>query len=147
MKETLHYLLMADHLIFQKALLAEIKDTGLTSGQPKILDYLKDHDGEVQREIAVACHIEPATLTSLLSGMENKGLVTRKTLNGNRRSLYVYLTDKGKELARRVEAGFDRIEEHALGGFNNEEKETLMLLLARVHGNFNMKGVVQDDKN
>lgn len=35
MKESLHYLLMADHLLFQKSLLAGIKDTGLTLGQPK----------------------------------------------------------------------------------------------------------------
>ena len=40
MKESLHYLLMSDHLMVQKALLNRIKDTGLTSGQPKILDYL-----------------------------------------------------------------------------------------------------------
>ena len=37
MKESLHYLLMSDHLMVQKALLNRIKDTGLTSGQPKIL--------------------------------------------------------------------------------------------------------------
>ena len=45
MKESLHYLLMSDHLMVQKALLNRIKDTGLTSGQPKILDYLMHHDG------------------------------------------------------------------------------------------------------
>ena len=147
MKETLHYLLMADHLMFQKALLAGIRDTGLTSGQPKVLDYLKNHDGAVQREIAAACHIEPATLTSLLLGMENKELIKRKTLNGNRRSLYVYLTDKGKELAKRVESEFETIEEHALCGFTDEEKETLAVFLTRIHDNFNMKGAVSNDKS
>lgn len=147
MKETLHYLLMADHLMFQKALLAGIKDTGLTSGQPKVLDYLKSHDGAVQREIATACHIEPATLTSLLLGMENNKLINRKMLNGNRRSLYVYLTDKGKALAKRVESEFGRIEEHALCGFTDEEKITLAAFLARMNENFSMRGEASDDKN
>ena len=83
MKDSLHYLLMADHLLFQKFLLSGIKDTGLTLGQPKVLDYLHSHDGAMQKDIADACHIEPATLTSLLSGMEKKGLILRKNENGN----------------------------------------------------------------
>ena len=65
MKETLHYLLMTDHFLFQKTLFGKIKETGLSIGQPKVLDYLKEHDGTTQREIAAACQIEPASLTSL----------------------------------------------------------------------------------
>ena len=109
MKGTLHYLLMVNHLAFQKALLVGIKDTNLTAGQPKVLDYLRDHDGAVQKEIAAACHIEPATLTSILLGMENKNLIIRKMHGNNRRSLYVYLTKQGKELAEHVESEFCKI--------------------------------------
>ena len=42
--KSIHYLLMADHFMVQKALLSQIKDTELTMGQPKVLDYLKAHD-------------------------------------------------------------------------------------------------------
>lgn len=145
MKESLHYLLMADHLLFQKSLLAGIKDTGLTSGQPKILDYLVFHEGAVQKEIAEACHIEPATITSVLLGMENKGLIIRKNLNSNRRSLYVYLTEKGKLLAEQVEMQFRDIEEKALSGFGDDEKEILTIFLTRI--NQNMKGAVDHEQN
>lgn len=145
MKESLHYLLMTNHLTFQKSLMAVIRDTELTSGQPKVLDYLKYHDGAVQKEIAAACHIEPATITSVLLRMENKGLIIRKNLNGNRRSLYVYLTDKGRELAQRIEAEFDIIEENALNGFNVDEKEMLNLFLTRIHENLHQKGADFDE--
>ena len=64
MKESLHYLLMANHFMIQKALVTSVKDTGLTSGQPKVLDYLKNHNGAVQKDIAAGCHIE--RLLSLL---------------------------------------------------------------------------------
>lgn len=147
MRETLHYLLMTNHLMFQKTLLAEIKDTGLTPGQPKVLDYLRDHDGAVQKEIAEACHIEPATMTSLLLGMENKNLIIRKTLYGNRRSLYVHLTDRGRELAVRVKAVFGIIEEDALRGFSDEEKDMLNEFLIRISENMNYKGDEINDKN
>lgn len=113
MEKTLHYLLMSDHSLFQKSLLTSIRDSNLTPGQPKVLDYLSTHDGAVQKEIAESCHIEPATLTSVLLGMEKKGLIMRKNLNGNRRSLYVYLTDKGKMLAKEVERKFEFIEKNS----------------------------------
>lgn len=147
MKESLHYLLMADHLLFQKSLLTGIKDTNLTPGQPKILDYLLFHDGAVQKEIAEACHIEPATITSVLLGMENKGLIVRKNINGNRRSLYVYLTNKGKSLAEQVELKFKIIEEKALFDFSDDEKEMLTAFLTKINKNLCKKGVVIDEQN
>ena len=65
--KSIHYLLMADHFMVQKALLSQIKDTELTMGQPKVLDYLKDHDGACQKDIAAGCHIEPASITAVLA--------------------------------------------------------------------------------
>lgn len=146
MKESLHYLLMANHLLFQKSLLANINDTDLTPGQPKVLDYLLTHDGVVQKEIAEACHIEPATITSLLLGMENKDLIIRKNINGNRRSLYVYLTDKGKALAEQVSLKFEILEEKALSGFDDDEKGLLTDLLTRMNKNLYKKGVMNDEQ-
>lgn len=144
MEKTLHYLIMANHLLFQKSLIMSIKDTDLTIGQPKVLDYLFYHDGVVQKEIATACHIEPATITSVLLGMENKGLITRKNLNGNRRSLYVYLTDKGKTLAKRIKTEFEDIENNALTGFTDEEKKMLTDFLIRVNQNMKKEGEICD---
>ncbi len=137
MEKTFHYLVMSVHLQFQKFLLANLKDTDLTSGQPKVLEYLLYHDGAVQKQIAAACHIEPATITSVLLGMKKNGLIIRKNRNNNRRSLYVYLTDKGRELAERIRSEFEIVEENALVGFSDTEKEMLTRLLARV--NCNMK--------
>lgn len=56
-------------------------------------------------------------------------------MNGNRRSLYVYLTDKGKILAKRIETEFESIEDNALKGFTNEEKKMLTDFLIRVNPN------------
>lgn len=135
MDNTLHYLLMADHLILQRVLTNAIKDTGLTSGQPKVLDYLYSHDGAIQKEIAQNCCIEQATLTSVLAGMENKGLIERRMMNGNRRNLYVFLTDKGKEMAERVEQEFLRLEKAAFAGLDEHEIELAVGFLSRIKDN------------
>ena len=121
--------------MFQKELLARLKDTDLTIGQPKILDYLKDQDGAGQKDIAHGCHIEPGTLTTLLNRMEDIGLVERRTLNGNRRSLYVFLTEKGKQQVALVTEAFSAMEGEAFRGMSETECEILMRLMHQVYEN------------
>lgn len=135
MSQTFHYLIMAEHSMFQKELLAKLRDTGLTIGQPKVLDYLKDHDGAGQKAIAHGCHIEPGTLTTLLNRMEEKGLVERRMMNGNRRSLYVFLTDKGREQLELVTEAFSEMEAEAFRGLSEAERETFMNLFLRIYAN------------
>ena len=106
MEKSFHYLLMANQAVFHKKLLSNLKNTCLTLGQPKILDYLKDHDGASQKEIAAACYIEAASLTSILNRMEEKGMIERRMLNGNRRSFYIFMTPFGKELQEEVVNSF-----------------------------------------
>ncbi len=135
MQETFHYLLMADHLMVQKALVSSVKDTGLTPGQPKILDFLMYHDGAIQKDIAKFCHIEPASLTSILNGMESKGYVKRRNSGKDRRSLHVYLTETGKKYSDRLSREFAKIESEALKGLSEEEVRQLRDLLSRVYEN------------
>ena len=135
MKTSFHYLLMANQALLHKRLLNGLSDTCLTLGQPKVLDYLKEHNGVSQKEIAAGCHIEAASLTSILSRMEEKGMIERKMLNGNRRSLYVFLTDFGKELCDTVEQEFRNIEEIAFAGITEEEQQKFMDTFAKIYGN------------
>ena len=62
---TFHYLLMASHAIYNKKLMEMLSDTGLTAGQPKVLDYLGDYDGASQKEIAAHCYVSPRHLTRI----------------------------------------------------------------------------------
>lgn len=133
MKESLHYLLMANHFMIQKALVTSVKDTGLTSGQPKVLDYLKDHNGAVQKDIAAGCHIEPASLTAILNGMETKGLIERRLCPDNHRFYNVYLTETGRLYVGRLENEFDTIESYALQNFSEADKEQLIEYLSRIY--------------
>ena len=139
MSHSFHYLIMAEHSIFQKELLTRLKDTGLTIGQPKVLDYLKGHDGAGQKEIARGCHIEPGTLTTILNRMEDAGLVERRMLNGNRRSLYVFLTEKGKEQLKLVTEAFSGMEEEAFRGISETERELFMDLMLRIYENISSR--------
>lgn len=135
MEESFHYLLMASQSVLHKRLLANLRDTGLTTGQPKVLEYLAGHDGASQIEIARACHIEAATLTSVLNRMEEKGLIERRTLHGNRRTFYIFLTPQGAELAEQVIRMFEQLEAEAFAGVSPAQRESLLAVLEQVYHN------------
>ena len=135
MSDSFHYLSMINHMMVQKKLMEQLKDTGLTLGQPKVLDYLKDHDGASQKEIAAGCLIEAGSLTSILNRMEEKGLIERKMLNGNRRTFHIFMTETGRKNQKLVEKNFEKIEETALKGITEEEEKTFMDIFRRIYMN------------
>lgn len=137
--ESLHYLLMKSHSVMQRKIYSEAQKIGLTSGQPKILDYLYDHEGSDQKTIAGYCEIEPATLGSILLRMEQKGLIERRQENGNRRSLYVYLTDNGKVACEKMHGIFSQADIKASEGLSAEEIESLKRTLTKICGNLDGK--------
>ena len=135
MNDSFHYLSMANHMMVQKKLMEQLKDTGLTLGQPKVLDYLKDHDGASQKEIAAGCLIEAGSLTSILNRMEEKGLIERKMLNGNRRTFHIFMTESGKKNQKLVEETFEKIEDTALNNVSEEEQKVFMEIFLRIYRN------------
>lgn len=135
MESNLHSLLLSTQSLFHKKVFSKLNGSGLTAGQPKILDYLNLHDGCIQRNLALACEIEPATVTSLLMRMEEAGLIERKMLNGNRRQHYVFLTDKGRVMAESVCTNFSELEEVAFDGFSKGEREDFLKQFERIYNN------------
>lgn len=142
MDRSFHYLLMATQSLFQRSVMAELSGSGLTAGQPKVLDYLGRHDGSVQKDIAAGCQIDPATLTGLLNRMEEKGLIRRCNEDGNRRSLHVYLTEQGWDKQREVRQTMERQSEAVQAGLSEEQRAQLLDCLYKVCANMtDMEGL------
>lgn len=129
----IHYQLMRTHTALSRRITSRAqKELGLSSGQPKVLDCLLSCEGCDQKTLATKCEIEQATLGSILLRMEEKGLIERKQENGNRRSLFVYLTDEGRSAAVKMQRIFKEEDENALQKFNKEEQEDLSGLLRKI---------------
>ena len=140
MDTSLHYLTMANQMLIQKRLLERVKTSGLTMGQPKVLDYLKDHDGASQKEIAAACFIEAGSLTSILNRMEEKGMIERRMLNGNRRTFHIFMTDAGRKSQKIVEEAFREIEAAAWKDISQEDAEAFMRIYHKIYDNLSEAG-------
>lgn len=67
--------------------------------------------------------------------MENAGLIVRKQHEGNRRSLYVSLTDKGIEAADKMQVIFNEVESRAIEKLSDDEITLLKTLLLKIYGN------------
>ena len=67
--------------------------------------------------------------------MEKKGLIKREMQNGNRRSQYIYMTEKGRNLSEIIKSQFEKIEEDALNGFSEDEVQQLLEYLKKIYIN------------
>lgn len=137
--ENLHYLLMKANSMFARKVMYEANKIGLTSGQPKVLYFLSKFKEADQKTIANYLEIEPATVGSILLGMEKSGLIERKQHEGNRRSLYVSLTEKGIEVSNNMEKIFEDTENIATDRLSEKDKEKLKKLLIEMCNS--LKGV------
>lgn len=135
MDNTFHYLMMVNSSLFHKEVVFDALKEGLTPGQPKILDYLDKHDGCLQKEISEGTLTDQATLTGILSKMENKGFIERRMKNGNRRNYYVYLTDLGREKLEIIKKIFIEKEETAMAGLSEEEKMQFIKIFTKIYAN------------
>ena len=131
--EPLHYLLMKTNAQLNRRIMAEAAALGLSPGQPKVLECMTGCGECNQRTIARYCEIEQATVGSILLRMERDGLVRRVQKDGNRRALYVSLTEKGRQVALQVQQIFQQADARAAAALTTEESLRLQQLLQRVY--------------
>jgi DNA-binding MarR family transcriptional regulator len=110
----------------------EFSKLGISQGQPRILRYLKSHEGCIQRELCDNCHLKPATISNVLEKMEKKDLIERRYEPGSRRNIQVFLTEKGHKAAAEVERVYSLLEDEFLSGFSPEEISKAAGFLERI---------------
>ena len=123
----------------------EFKKLEISKGQPKILDYLVEHDGSIQKDIAKNCNIEAATVTSILSIMEKVGFVERRPNKDDTRIINVYLTEKGRRVQVNSQKVISQIERDCFSDFNEEEMKQLKNFFERMYNNLNKDGEKKND--
>ncbi|MCQ2497011.1 MAG: MarR family transcriptional regulator [Lachnospiraceae bacterium] len=115
-------------------------ELGLTTGQPKIITVLALHEGCMQKELAKRCAVEPATMTVLLANMEKKELIRKETIlsPGGKKAYAVYLTEKGKEISRKVDDIVQEAENIAFDGISEKEKGKFIAMMQKISKNLLM---------
>jgi DNA-binding MarR family transcriptional regulator len=120
------------HRAGRDILMERIALRGIGVGAFYYLWALYQEDGIGQNELAKRVRNVGPTATSILSGMERNGLVTRLRNHEDKRVVRVYLTEKAKELRPTVELEVAKVNERSLSFLSDTEIETLTSLLGKV---------------
>ena len=121
---------------------------GLSTGQPKVLTILLRNEGFVQKDLAERCMVEPATMTTLLRRMELNGLVYKKATYGTngKRAMSVCLTEKGRELAVKVEKMAEESDELCLSSLTSEERESMCTYMRKARSALEEKLAMEESQ-
>ena len=109
-----------------------VRERDLSHEQSFVLGYLAQSPGAIQRDIARITRTSAASVSSLLQGLERRGLVERRTEPGDERSKRVYATAAGAELIGGFEAAMAAADETILGPLDQSERAALHALLAKI---------------
>ncbi|TPW74680.1 MarR family winged helix-turn-helix transcriptional regulator [Schumannella soli] len=109
-----------------------VRERELSFEQGFVLGYLVDSPGAIQRDIARMTRTSAASVSSLLQGLERRGLVERRTEEGDDRSKRVYTTPAGAELIAGFETAMASADEVILAPLSDDERSTLDGLLRKI---------------
>ena len=135
LNEEAHFLLLRAFHHSHKYITRRTQAMGLHPGQPKILEYLLEHDGCIARDICGGCVLDKSTMTSLLTRMERQGLILRQESRQDKRAVFIRLTEQGRAKANEAKRIFQAADELALRGVPEADRQKLTRLLQTVISN------------
>ncbi|MFF2833760.1 MarR family winged helix-turn-helix transcriptional regulator [Cellulosimicrobium cellulans] len=109
-----------------------VRDRELSHEQAFVLGFLAQNPGAIQRDIAAVSRTSAASVTSLLKGLEQRGLVERRPDPDNARVKRVEATPAGARLIAGFQDAMTAADETILAPLDEAERAALRALLAKV---------------
>lgn len=94
-----------------------------------VLVLVRHNPGLTQASVSKALDIQKTNLVPLLDGLEKRGLLERRAVEGDRRSSALHLTTRGEAEVREMEAGHDLMEEEMRHRLGVQDSRHLLQLL------------------
>lgn len=111
---------------------------GMTGVQHTIMGYIMHHaeNGEIfQRDIEKEFSLRRSTVTVMLQGFEQKGLISRIPVSRDARLKRIVLTEQARELQERTWREIEQFHQKLEENLTAEEKEQLLFLLDKIKQN------------
>lgn len=118
--------------IFEKLLIEN--GIEISSGQGRILFILWKRDHQTIGEISQQTSLAKNTVSVVVNGMVNKGILSRKINPENRRQTIISLTDDAKSLQDKYETVSQQMNALFYQGFSTDEQVQFEQYLARILG-------------
>jgi len=111
-----------------------IRETGLTGPQARTIGYIEAHEerGITAREIADTFGTTPASVSSLIGGLERGGYVERTTDPRDARSKLLRVLPKGRGLTEGFDEQMEEFKEAMVAPLDAADRATLLRLLTTI---------------
>jgi MarR family transcriptional regulator, repressor for mepA len=111
-----------------------IRDTGLSGPQARTIGYIEANEerGITAREIAETFGTTPASVSSLIGGLERGGYVERTTDPNDARSKLLRVLPKGRGLTRDFDERMEGFKQRMVAGLSADDRATLVRLLTDI---------------
>jgi DNA-binding MarR family transcriptional regulator len=97
-----------------------------------LLRHVAAAEGQSQQALAEALRVPPSRMVALVDGLEQRGLLERRPIAGDRRVRALHLSREGHHLLRKVMAASAEHEAELSTGLDSSERAQLIALLNRV---------------
>jgi DNA-binding MarR family transcriptional regulator len=126
------HLIRRAHQLAVGIFMDETGDFDVTPVQFAILNALIADPGEDQVTLAGKVAFDAATFGSVIGRLEAKGWVRREADAGDRRRKLLWITDEGKQAARRLKRAVAKAQSRILGPLEAAERRQLLELLGKL---------------
>lgn len=106
----------------RKIKIQEMADYNLRSAHVSCLYYLYTNTGATATELCERCEEDKATISRALDYLETNGYIVCETKNAKRYKSPLYLTEKGREVGKKIADRIEGVLEAISGGLTEEER-------------------------
>ncbi|MCG3419822.1 MarR family winged helix-turn-helix transcriptional regulator [Oceanobacillus jordanicus] len=113
----------------------EFKEYDLTKGQYLYIVRICENPGIIQEKLAELIKVDRTTAARAIKKLEINGFIEKKIDHQNKKIKKLFPTDKGQSVYPYIKRENDYSNNIALGGFLEDEEETIFHLLQRMRKN------------
>lgn len=128
--------------VLTKSMQLRLSEHSVNFGHWAFLRVLWSTEGLTQRELSEEVGLMEPTTFSALKAMEAQGLIERRHLDGNRKKVHIYLTEKGRDLRHVLVPIAEELNEIAARGLTQDELRIMHKGLLAIIANLVAAGAV-----
>jgi len=103
----------------------QLKSLGLNSQQARLLKYVNEHPGSIQKDVATFLGRQTATLTNMLKPLTQQGYISRKIPDDNERQKQLFIEPKGSDALTSINEIFNNLESATQAVIPADEQATV----------------------
>lgn len=137
-EDRLAHLIKDARRAMERSLQIRLIDHSVAFGHWSFLRILWEHDGLTQRELSELAGMSAPTTFAAINAMESLGYVRRSQKEGNKKNVYIHLSESGKALREHLLPLAEEVNAVAISGLDREEVRIARKVLTTIIENLSV---------